>query len=138
MIPIWIVFFVIIALIDIRHRIVPNLLVYPAILIALALQLLYAHTDVRVVLLGGGLAFGIFALTAWLKPDSLGGGDVKLAGLIGVLCGFPGVLGALLIGAGTGAGVAVYLMRSNSKQATIPYAPFLCLGAIVLLLVRGV
>jgi prepilin signal peptidase PulO-like enzyme (type II secretory pathway) len=73
----------------------------------------------------------------------LGGGDVKLALLIGLALGFPTVLWALLVGVGSGAVTAVTLLiisrRQPQKQAwnrksQIPYAPFLCLGAIIALL----
>ena len=88
------------------------------------------------ILLGGGMAFAIFFLTAWLRPGELGGGDVKLATVIGVTFGFPQMLLALLVGAGIGAGVAVMMMmtRQAGRKTRIPYAPFLCLGAMALLL----
>lgn len=87
-------------------------------------------------LLGAGFAFFIFFMTARLKPGQLGMGDVKLATLIGFGFGFPGVLIALVIGAGAGALAAVWLLaRKSSTSRTIPYAPFLCLGALAVLFI---
>jgi prepilin signal peptidase PulO-like enzyme (type II secretory pathway) len=128
-------FLCLIAVVDIKYRLVLNVLTYPAIVIVLIGQLLLARHGVLIVMLGGGLAFGIFFLTARLKPGDLGGGDIKLATLIGLAFGFPGVLFALIVGAGTGAFVAILLFtRRHGEKVYFPYAPFLCLGAIVALL----
>jgi leader peptidase (prepilin peptidase)/N-methyltransferase len=128
-------FFLLIALIDLKYRLVLNVLTYPAMIALLLAHLFALRTDPRTVLLGGGLAFGIFFLTAYLKPGTLGMGDVKLATLLGVAFGFPGVLWALIVGAGLGGAVAIYLLIWRRVSGlTMPYAPFLCLGAMVALL----
>ncbi len=129
------VFLLVIALIDARVHRVPNLLVYPALGLTLLWQALASPATLGEALAGGGLAFGLFALTAWLRPGQLGGGDIKLAAVLGVGFGFPGVLWALLVGAGVGgivAGALIALRRWSAKQR-IAYAPFLCLGAAVAL-----
>jgi len=133
---VFVAFFLLIATIDLKYRLVPNVLTYPAMLVVLVGQALLARHNVLSIMLGGGLAFGIFFLTARLKPGDLGGGDVKLATLIGLMFGFPGVLVALLAGAGTGALGAMFLAlrRRDGGKLYFPYAPFLCLGAIVALL----
>ncbi len=73
-------------------------------------------------------------MTAWLQPGNLGGGDIKLALVMGALFGFPSVLLALLVGVGTGAIAAILLLRGKGKTAKMAYAPYLCLGAFVILL----
>ena len=129
-------FFALIAVIDFKYRLVLNVLVYPALVALLVFNLLALPEQRTAILLGGGMAFAIFFLTAWLRPGELGGGDVKLATVIGVTFGFPQMLLALLVGAGIGAGVAVMMMmtRQAGRKTRIPYAPFLCLGAMALLL----
>lgn len=129
-------FFTLIAVIDFKYRLVLNVLTYPALVALLVFNLLALPEQRTAILLGGGMAFAIFFLTAWLRPGELGGGDVKLATVIGVTFGFPQMLLALLVGAGIGAGVAVMMMmtRQAGRKTRIPYAPFLCLGAMALLL----
>lgn len=128
-------FFLLIALIDLKYRLVLNAMTYPAILAVTCANLLLIRQDARIILLGGALAFSIFYLTAWLKPGQLGGGDVKLALLMGLMFGFPYVLWPLIIGGGTGGLTALYLLRRGAgSKASIPYAPFLCLGVMVALL----
>ncbi|MCB9420324.1 MAG: prepilin peptidase [Ardenticatenaceae bacterium] len=133
---------ILIAVIDLRYRLIFNLMMYPAIVLVLLFHLFFSGRSLLVTLLGGLFAFFIFYFTLLLRPGDLGGGDVKLALLIGLALGFPTVLWALLLGVGSGAVTAVTLLligRQSKKQvwnrkSQIPYAPFLCLGAILALL----
>jgi len=126
-------FFLLVALIDAKYRLVLNALVYPALGFALLWPFVTGQ-PVASVLVGGGLALAAFALAAWLRPGDLGGGDVKLAALIGLLFGFPGVLWPLLLGVGSGGLAAGYfLVRGYGRHHHMPYAPFLCLGVFVAL-----
>jgi len=128
-------FFLLIALIDGKYRLVLNVLVYPAIALTLAYHLVDGRESWTAVLLGGGLALAAFVLAAWLRPGDLGGGDVKLAALIGLIFGFPGVLWPLLLGVGLGGLAAAYLLlRGYGRRYHIPYAPFLSLGVFIALL----
>ncbi|MBI1279791.1 MAG: hypothetical protein GC179_16810 [Anaerolineaceae bacterium] len=133
-------FFLLIAIIDVKYRLVLNVLTYPAIVVLLVLNLVTLPQQTSNILLGGAMAFGIFFLTAWLRPGELGGGDVKLATLIGVAFGFPQMLLALLVGAGIGGVVVIFLLVSRKAgwKSQIAYAPFLCLGAMFLLLSHSV
>ncbi|KAB2852288.1 MAG: prepilin peptidase, partial [Anaerolineae bacterium] len=126
------IFFLLTAIIDFKYRLVLNIMVYPAILIVTAARLL-AGAEIMPLLFGGGLAFGVFYLTSRLSE--LGGGDIKLALLMGVLFGFPQILWALILATGIGALIAVglWLWQHNAKF-TMPYAPFMCFGAILALL----
>ncbi|MCA9915912.1 MAG: prepilin peptidase [Anaerolineae bacterium] len=131
------VFLLLLAVIDVQYRLVLNLLIYPALLLALVANLAIGQQSWLVILLGGLFAFGVFYATALVRPNDLGGGDVKLATLIGVGFGFPYVLYALLSAAFLGGIVALWLrfVQNRSWKSTIPYAPFLCFGAAFVLLV---
>lgn len=127
--------FMLIAVIDLKYRLVLNIVIYPALALVLLLQLSGSAADfVRAVI---GAAFGLvmFLVVAWLRPGELGGGDVKLAALLGLLFGFPDVLWALIIGVFAGGAVAIGLVaaRRRAPQTQMPYAPFLCLGALIAL-----
>ncbi|MAU12147.1 MAG: hypothetical protein CL607_20160 [Anaerolineaceae bacterium] len=127
------VYFMLIAVIDLRYRLVLNLMTYPGLLVAVALNLALFDGQWRSIIIGGIFAFGIFFGAAWFS-GGVGGGDIKLASVIGLLFGFPLVTPALLIGGGAGAIYAVALMRQPAevqKGKAFAYAPFLCFGVLV-------
>jgi prepilin signal peptidase PulO-like enzyme (type II secretory pathway) len=123
-------FLMLITLIDLKHRLILNIMVYPAIVTIAVLS-----DDKFSLIVGGALAFSVFFLTSWLRPGDVGAGDVKLAALFGLAFGFPNVLWALLIGIGLGGVVsmAMLLTHRGGLKSRIPYAPFLCLGAWIAL-----
>lgn len=128
--------FLALAWIDLRRMVIPNRLVYPALALALAVS--GAWPD-RCPLnaLGGGLgALAVGSIARWLSHSGLGGGDVKLAALVGVAVGYPGLLLASVLTAITGGVAAAMLLATRRAEwsARLPYGPFLSLGAIVALL----
>ena len=130
------VVFALIFVIDLEHRLVLNRVVLGGTVLALAGSLLWGRPPLAQALLGGLSGFAIFLLIALAKPGGMGMGDVKLAGLIGLVIGFPGVLLALFMGimvGGVGA-LALLLSRRAQRGSYLPYAPFLVTGALVALL----
>jgi len=127
------------AVIDIRHRIIPNRVVYPSLLTFAAYILI-------VGLAGGGLdviraAIGMLAyggallVVAFISPRGMGMGDVKLAALIGLVLGSVG-LRYVTVAAGAGillggVGAIVALIAGASRKKAIPFGPFLAAGALV-------
>ncbi|MDE0031893.1 MAG: prepilin peptidase [Deltaproteobacteria bacterium] len=66
--------------------------------------------------------------------EGLGGGDVKLLAMIGSFVGWEGVPGILFLSAlsGTLCGIALMVLRRDVSLTTpLPFAPFLCLGALL-------
>lgn len=125
-------FFVMIAVIDLQEHRIPNLLVLPFGGLVLASALFQPELLAR-MLLGGVFAFAPFALAAILKPSQLGGGDIKLATVMGLLFGFPNIIWVLLLTVFSGGAVALYLYfsRRGNLKMQIAYGPFLCLGALL-------
>lgn len=82
------------------------------------------------LLVGGGFLY----VLALARPGGMGGGDVKLAGFLGLLLGL-WVLMAIFIGSASGAvvGGALMLIRRHGRRHPIPFGPFLGLGAVVTL-----
>jgi len=124
-------FLLTVALIDLRYAVVPNLLIYPAA--GLLVLGRWAGTGLSGALNGliAGLGcFGFFYLAAIVSPEGLGGGDIKLAAVIGLLLGSPDVLWAIPLGVFAGGLIAIARALAGRRQP-IPYAPFLCLGAVL-------
>ena len=117
---------------DLYWRRVPNVVTYPAIIIALCLLLVEPNP---VSGLWGALVGGLVLLIPVLRygPERAGVGDVKLALFIGLVLGFPATFYALFAAFGIGAIVAGAGLVAGRWHHTssIPFAPFLALGAII-------
>ena len=127
-----------IALIDLRHKIIPNRLTYPALLASAVIVLLAWLIDDAVDPVRAGVGFllyggGLFVVAAVSR--GMGMGDVKLAALIGLVLGslglrFVGVAaGAAIVLGGLGALVA--LAMGKGRKSAIPFGPYLAAGAVV-------
>lgn len=128
--------FLLITLTDLRHRLVLNVVVYPAIPFTLLIRLLSPHPVIPSTLLGGVAGLVLFLVVMLVGRGAMGAGDVKLAALIGVVVGFPEVLWALALGivAGGVGALLILITRRGGLRSYMPYAPFLCLGAMLVLL----
>jgi leader peptidase (prepilin peptidase)/N-methyltransferase len=132
-----------VALIDARHRIVPNRIVYPALLLLAPAVVVGDLLDVGVdapKAFIGMLAYAVpLLLVAFAVPGGMGMGDVKLAALIGLALGGLGLshvvvaAGLGILGGGVGALVAVAVFRCGRRQQ-LPFGPYLAAGAAVALL----
>lgn len=129
-----------VAVIDAQRRIIPNRIIYPALLVyAPAIVLADLLTD-EVQALDGALGLVAYAgplfLIALVIPQGMGMGDVKLAALIGLVLGSLGLsyvlvaAGVGVIGGGVGALVAMMVLGYGRRQ-NIPFGPFMAAGAIV-------
>lgn len=127
------IFLLAFAVIDIKTRLAPNKLLLVAGAVTI-IWLFFAGTIVS-GLLGGLAGFSLFGVLYFLSRGKIGAGDVKLAGLIGLMTSFPLVLLALLLALLTGSVVIGALLAFKRVKATgsIPYAPFLCSGGIITL-----
>jgi prepilin signal peptidase PulO-like enzyme (type II secretory pathway) len=128
-------FLILVALIDLKYHLVLNVMVLPAFVLVLWMHWVTPGTNWLAVFIGAFFGWGIFAAVARLRPGELGSGDVKLATLIGLGLGFPNVLGALLIAVFAGGlGVVILVVKRGANlKSQMPYAPFLSLGAIAML-----
>lgn len=122
------------AAIDLAQRRVPNRLLWlalPIVLLAGWVQ----HQPLVGALVGLICGYGVFWLLARARPGALGQGDVKLAGLLGLMVGFPAIVLALLITMLAGGLVAIALLVSGRARRgdTLAYAPYLALGGLLAL-----
>ncbi|MBI3287486.1 MAG: prepilin peptidase [Chloroflexi bacterium] len=122
---------------DLEHRLILNTVIFPASLLALGGSLV--HPGLISALAGGALAFASFYLLALLRQGGLGAGDVKLAGFIGLITGFPLAVVAIVLSTAVGGLVAGFLLLTRLKtlQSYIPYGPFLVFGGLAALFFGG-
>ncbi len=130
--------FLVIFVIDLEHGLILDIVVYPGMVLAFIFsffwpELGWPSLGVLSALLGGAIGFGLMLLPYLISRGGMGGGDVKLAGLIGLAIGFPHVLIALLMAiivAGVLA-IALIVSRRRTRKQTIPFGPFLAAAAMV-------
>ncbi|NOZ71134.1 MAG: prepilin peptidase [Chloroflexi bacterium] len=125
-----------IAIIDFDHHLVLNRMLAVSAPLLIILSLLGFLSPLPSALLGSLIGLALFGLLALIGRGALGMGDVKLAAWIGFVTGYPDVIRALLIGiiaGGIAAAVLLVAKRFQRKQA-IAYAPYLALGAWLVLL----
>jgi len=81
----------------------------------------------------------VMLLPYLISRGGMGGGDVMLAGLIGMVTGFPLVFVALFLGIVGGGLVAVslLLLRLRTRKDPIPFGPFLAAAAMITLIWGG-
>ena len=125
-----------VAAIDLEHRIVPNRIVVPAAVYAVAACAVVQPGELPEHLIAGAAAFGALLLAALAYPAGMGMGDVKLAGTMGLFLG-SSVAPALLVAflAGTVVGLAIIAREgASARKRGVPFAPFLAFGGLAGLL----
>jgi prepilin signal peptidase PulO-like enzyme (type II secretory pathway) len=121
---------IIIFVYDLRHYLIPDKVLFPAIVITL----IYDLTNFQQIwndLLAAVIAAGFFLLIFLMsKGRAMGFGDVKLAILMGLLLGLPNILAALFLAFLFGAIIGIILMLIHKKglKSEIPFGPFLIAG----------
>jgi len=126
----------VLAAIDLEQRILPNRIVLPSIAVVLVAQIAF-FPDRALEWIGAAVAAAVFlALPLIIRRGGMGGGDIKLAVLLGVALGWP-VFSAMLIGCLAIVPFALWMLcRDGSiRDATLPFGPFLAFGTLVILFV---
>jgi leader peptidase (prepilin peptidase) / N-methyltransferase len=126
---------VVLSAIDIERRILPDRIVLPSAALVLVVQTL-AHPSIEWAVASLGAALFLFvAVLAY--PKGMGLGDVKLALLLGAMLGRNVIVGLMIGMLAALVPSAVLFVRHGmaARKMTIPFGPFLALGAIVALFV---
>jgi leader peptidase (prepilin peptidase)/N-methyltransferase len=135
---------VVLALIDLDVRRLPNTIVLPSYVVGavlLTLQAILSGDYSGLIRAGIGMAalFGFYLLLALAYPRGMGFGDVKLAGLLGLYLGWLG-WGDLVVGAfaafllGGLFSVGLMIFRKAGRKTAIPFGPWMLLGAWIAIL----
>ena len=139
---------VVLALIDLDHMILPDVLTWPGIAVGILLQPLLSWARLGDgpwrALAGGALGAAVGAgilLAVWAgwyllrHEEGMGLGDVKMLAAIGAFLGWQGVLVSLFFGALSGAVVGLALMawRGGDLKSKLPFGTFLAMGGLIAL-----
>lgn len=117
------------AFIDFDHGIIPDRLTYPGIVIGLVLSF---FTMGFLPALWGTLAFGgVMFLIAFISNGGMGGGDIKLAGVIGAFTGPAGSIITIMLASLAGAlfGLGMMIFQKAGRKTPVKFGPFLAAAA---------
>ena len=135
------------AVIDLDTKRLPNALTLPSYVVVGALLLLPAVADgdwsaYLTAWLAAAALFGFYFLLVVLYPAGMGLGDVKLAGVLGLLLGWLG-WGELVVGGFLGfflgalVGGALMLLGRAGRKSKVPFGPFMIAGALLAIVWGG-
>lgn len=126
--------------IDLHYRIIPDIISMGGMIFGflLSFHFLPIHflESLFGILTGGGflflLAYGYFKLT---HREGMGGGDIKLAAMIGAFLGYKAIFLVLFISSilGSITGIFLMLIQKQTLQYALPFGPFLAVGAWITL-----
>jgi leader peptidase (prepilin peptidase) / N-methyltransferase len=123
-----------VALIDFDHHIIPNRITAPVALVAIVLGSALDWSGEPERLIAGVAAGGFLLLAALVSPRGMGMGDVKLAGVMGLLLGrevAPALFAALIAGVLVGLVVLARTAPGERRGAGLPFGPLLAFGGLV-------
>ncbi|MBT2530817.1 prepilin peptidase [Arthrobacter sp. ISL-48] len=149
------------AVIDVRHHLLPNRIVFPSYAVAgvLLLAAVIVHgvagpgalrampegaaeflgVPALRILAGGAVLWAFYFVLRLVYPPGMGFGDVKLAGVLGMYLGylgwahvFAGTFAAFLLGGLWS--LALLASRRGTLKSSIPFGPFMLAGAAAAML----
>ena len=128
------------ALIDLEHHLLPDVLTLPGIVLGLAASAggwLVAPADAFIgVLAGAALPYAVIVAYRRLRgAEGMGLGDVKLLAMVGAFLGWRGMLVTLGVGSTAGALVGLTLIATGRgrRDTELPFGTFLAAAAVVVL-----
>ena len=141
-------FLTVIFVYDLKHFLIPDKILYPAIGLVLFWQVflnfeigenLTKLSFFQMLFAGLGVAAFFFSIYLFSKGKAMGFGDVKLALFMGFFLSWPNILVALAVAFGTGAivGLALICLKRKTMRSEVPFGPFLVLGTLVAFLWGG-
>lgn len=139
-------FLIIIFIYDLKHYLIPDQIIYPAIGLAFLYQLFFTSYGLQVtdyelsqfanfILAGFGVAIFFFLIWFISRGKWMGFGDVKLGLLMGLFLGYPNILLALFSAFLIGAiiGIGLILFKKKQLKSQVPFGPFLVIGTFIAL-----
>ena len=144
--PIYFIFtaaLLVIIVIDFYHKIIPDIISLPGIVIGFACSFInpvisWQQSGIG-LLIGGGVLYAVAAgYYLFTRREGMGGGDIKLLAMIGAFLGWQSlpfvVFGSSILGALVGIGAMA--KQKKGGKTMIPYGPFLSFAALLYMFYR--
>jgi len=132
------------ALIDFKKKIIPNLIIYIGFacrIIIYILEFIISRNDFTNIivndLIGFAIGFGILFVVSIVTRQSIGFGDVKLFGIIGLLsgtiCTYTTLFASMVISAIIS--IALLIAKKRGRKDTISFGPCIVIGYCISLII---
>jgi len=124
-------FLIVIFVYDLKKYLIPDEMLYPAIIIAIIYRAFDSPLNFKMTLLGVLIAVGFLGIIYLLgKGKWMGFGDVKLAILLGLVTPFPLVIITIFLAflIGSVVGLIMVSLKQKKLKSEVPFAPFLIIG----------
>ena len=124
---------VIITVSDIAYMLIPDKILLFFVIPLIAMRILSPLTPWWDSILGAVTGFGLLFLIAVLSKGGMGGGDIKLFFVIGIVLGVTETVVTLFLASFIGAVVGVILLKKAKKgrKTPIPFGPSIAVAAII-------
>lgn len=134
-------FLIIIFVYDLKHYIIPDKVVFPAILLSgiwylvsgIFLNIYTKYEIMNIIYSAVGAAVFFLAIVLISRGKGMGIGDIKLAFLMGLILGWPNILAALFLAFFIGAiiGLGLIIFGKQGLKSEVPFGPFLITGTFL-------
>jgi leader peptidase (prepilin peptidase)/N-methyltransferase len=128
---------VIIIVSDITYMIIPDeIIVISSLLIIIVRVVFYGVNDIPLILLDALIPFGILLLIKLFgdfifKKESMGGGDLKLMIIFGLVLGWNSAILSIFVGTFIAFPISLYFYLKK-KEHMLAFGPYLCIGALII------
>jgi len=129
--------FVVVFVYDLKHYLILDKVIVVGATVAVIASIFLGKPDFPRAILGSLSAGGFFALLVLISRGRwMGGGDVKLGFLIGLIIGWPSVLVALFLAflSGSIVGILLIAFKKKTLKSAVPFGTFLAVATIVVML----
>jgi leader peptidase (prepilin peptidase) / N-methyltransferase len=124
-----------ITMIDLEHQIIPDVISLPGILAGCIASLATSRVSWLDSVLGAVLGAAIITVillvgTWWAGQQAMGGGDIRLAAMLGAFLGWKTLIFSLFLASFLGGIIGLILLSTGlrSRKDPIPFGPFLAAG----------
>ena len=122
---------IVIFMIDLRYKIIPDSLVIFGLLYTIIISIMLIDINIWDKVFGFLFGFTLFLVIA-LVTNAMGGGDIKLMGLLGLNFGLKGIIFITIFSFIIGAIISILLLitKKATRKDYIPFGPFIAVSAV--------
>lgn len=126
---------IVISIIDLKTQTIPDGLNLFGVIVVVFLGIYMFRGNYSTHFFGFLFGFGLFLVIAMIT-NAMGGGDIKLMGVLGLLFGLTGIIFVTVISFIYGAIISIMLIATKkaTRKDYIPFGPFIALAALTYIL----